>query len=133
MIDPNICLIEHHYRIIFQKINASNAISGYKPILYIIGLSFELTQWVTLKDIIGEFVTNKFHTTGGVPVWNDQDVGWGRKSCCLDYLYDREICLVTRVSATSRGVIILHVISPRGQLGWVQLCNVKHIDDDSEG
>jgi len=78
--------------------------------------------------MIGTLITPKFYCTGGVSVWNDEDMGWGQfTSYCVDYMGDNEICLVLQHGITLRGVHILKVVTPRGKIGWVQYCNIRQI------
>jgi hypothetical protein len=78
--------------------------------------------------MIGALITPKFHCTGGVSVWNDQNMGWGQSaSYCIDCIDDDEICLAIQHHVTFRGAHILQVVTPRGIVGWIQFCNIKQI------
>ena len=78
--------------------------------------------------MVGTLVTLKFHLSGDVPVWNNQDMEWGRSATlCVDYIRSNEICLVVKHDITFRGTHVLQVLTPRGNVGWVQYCNIKEV------
>jgi hypothetical protein len=72
--------------------------------------------------VIGDFVVLKFSTTGGMPVWDQRNLGRHLDPKILDLVSDRELCLVmcreTRLSQCA-DEHVLFVLTPRGACGWI--------------
>jgi len=76
----------------------------------------------------GDFVALRFPTTGGMPVWDQNNLGSYDVPKILDLVGDRELCLVMRrENRTSRRIDghVLMVLTPRGVWGWIDEEYVK--------
>ena len=71
---------------------------------------------------VGDFVILGFSTTGGMPVWDQRNLGRHLDPKILDLVGNRELCLVTcretRLSRHKDGHVLL-VLTPRGVHGWI--------------